>query len=199
MYHCGTSAAHVQWHCTHKHHLFGQQQHLDCKRVSSPPANLPPHNYPLAHLLKVVPFLQVTTTCSVPFMRRCVQGGTLASHGSPDAAYVLLGRQRPSAAHAAVSTTVRLAVREQGSSALQVWQAGGKSWTKNTGTYLVLGAAAMKVEGIQHRVVLVVAACSQQAWCMGASMQPQPPTVGCTMCATNSAARMKPCAEAQSN
>lgn len=69
-------------------------------------------------LLKVVPFLQVTTTCSVPFMRRCVQGGTLASHGSPDAAYVLLGRQRPSAAQAAVSTTVRLAVNEHGSSAL---------------------------------------------------------------------------------
>jgi hypothetical protein len=71
------------------------------------------------HLLKVVPFLQETVTVSVALMRRCVHGGTLASQGSPDTAYVLLGRQGPRTAHAAVSTTVRLGVSEQGSSALQ--------------------------------------------------------------------------------
>jgi hypothetical protein len=92
------------------------------------------------YLLKVVPFLQVTTTLSVPLMRRCVHGGTEESHGSPETAYVLLGRQGPSAAHAAVSTTVRLAVSEQGSNALQV---GKKGQQRNVDGDTVVAIAAV--------------------------------------------------------
>jgi hypothetical protein len=78
------------------------------------------------HLLNVVPFLQVTTTVNVPFMRRCVHGGSDESHGSPETAYVLLGRHGPNAAHAAVSTTVRFAVMAQGSNGLQEQGQGDK-------------------------------------------------------------------------